>query len=322
MGIVVVLMVCIPLAIVLGTLSWLNRFVIGDCLGSKNKKYKVFAEYMNSWLGCPWRLPFKMKGHGSKHWRTGFLLTLVSPIALFVYSAIPWVYHTYVPIEVSIDEVDYKTQADIAALTELKDFPSFSFSHGNKGTIDSNHGSYYFTFDKPLTAKYIEKLKAQCTDIDNAFWTNQGDTCFVLHRAWNGEDIKSPVKGHDFEGNLKLYVDRNGFEITRGFDYDYDHPFEGVRYTNDKLAETGVVFPKYAIVDYVKDGDSDIFKLRLAKKLSEDFISELEASAKWKKQNDSVYVFSNKTSESQVYTRITVNKFSRIVKVEGDVMDD
>ena len=322
MGIVIVLMVCIPLAIVLGTLSWLNRIFIGDCLGLENKKYKVFAEYMNSWLGCPWRLPFKMKGHGSKHWWTGFLLTLVSPIALFVYSAIPWVYHTYVPIEVSIDEVPYKTHADIAALTELNDFPSFSFSHGNKGTIDSNHSSYYFTFDKPLTAQYIEKLKTQCTDIDNAFWTNQGDTCFVLHRAWDGDTIKSPVKGHDFEGNLKLYVDRNGFEITRGFDYDYDHPFEGVRYTNDKLAETGVVFPKYAIVDYVKDGDSDIFKLRLAKKLSEDFISELEASAKWKKQNDSVYVFSNKTSESQVYTRITVNKYSQIVKVEGDVMDD
>lgn len=321
MGILIVLMVCIPLAVVLWTLSWLNRIFIGDCLGSKNKKYEVFAEYMNSWLGCPWRLPFKMKGHGSKHWWTGFLLTLVSPIALFVYSAIPWVYHTYVPIEVSIDEVPYKTQADIAALTELKDFPSFSFSHGNKGTIDDNHSSYYFTFDKPLTAQYIEKLKAQCTDIDNAFWTNQGDTCFVLHRAWDvEEDIKSPVKGHDFEGNLKLYVDRNGFEITRSFDVDF--PKEGGKYPNNRLAETGIVFPEYAIVDYVKDGGSDIFKLRLAKKLSADFISELEASAKWKKQNDSVYVFSNKTSESQAYTRITVNKYSRIVKVEGDVMDD
>lgn len=312
MGILIVLMVCIPLAVVLWTLSWLNRIFIGDCLGSKNKKYEVFAEYMNSWLGSPWRLPFKMKGHGSKHWWTGFLLTLVSPIALFVYSAIPWVYHTYVPIEVSIDEVPYKTQADIAALTELKDFPSFSFSHGNKGTIDDNHSSYYFTFDKPLTAQYIEKLKAQCTDIDNAFWTNQGDTCFVLHRAWDGEFIKSPVKSQDYGGDLELSVDRNGFEITRGA-----HDFVELTEENyPKLEEIGVVLPKYEFVGYTYENFTLTYICRLAKKPSADFISELEASAKWEKQNDSVYVFSNKTSESQAYTRITVNKYSRIVKVE------
>jgi hypothetical protein len=320
MGTFMVLIMCIPFAIVLWTLRRLNEIVIGCCLGSMNKKYEVFADYVGSWLGRSWRLPFKMKANGSKHWWIGILLTLVSPIALFVYSAIPWVYHTYVPIEVSIEKAPYKTQADIVALTELEDFPSFSYSRGNVGTIDSNYSSYYFTFDKPLTAQYIEKLKAQCADIDNAFWTNQGDTCFVLHRAWDGEHIKSPIKNRDFEANLELSVDRNGFNITRGF-VDY-FPLEKERNPKHIIEETGVVFPQYILVDFVREFPTDIYKLRLDKKPSADFIREIEASAKWKKQDDSVYVFSNKSSESPSYARITVNKYSRIVKVEDRVMDD
>lgn len=310
-----VLMMCIPLGIALWVLRAINRYIASWI---SSKKYKTFADCLDSWLMWSWLLPRKMKRYGIKCWWTGILLMLVSPIALFGYSAISSIYEGSVPPTIPEEKAPFKTHADLVALTGLEDFPSFSYTSGEtqEGFWD-DIDYFYYTFTKPLSDEYLEKLKARCADADNVFWKSDGDTCFVMQRAWDGKYVKSPVKAVEQVKRLTLsIIDREGFIIERYYGYFSVEGEWADRKTISK--STGVTFPEFSVVNVAPSwGPSNLgtYDLKLASKPSAGFIREIKASSKWKEQNDSTYICEYK-AEQGLCTTITVNKNSRIVVVD------
>ena len=83
--------------------------------------------------------------------------------------------------------------------------------------------------------------------------------------------------------------------------------------------KTGVSLPPYQLVDFsCQSGPPEshaVYVLLLDKKISKNFIQQIEASPKWKKNDEGMYECQYPTSESYGVC-ITIDKNSRVVYCE------
>lgn len=150
------------------------------------------------------------------------------------------------------------------------------------------------------------------------FWTNKGDTCISFRRAWDSEYMKSPVKSVSYEPLFDMEITKQGFTIHRS---DEATAFELEEFANRKVLskKTGVSFPPYQLVDFsCQSGPPEsygLYVLLLDKKISKDFIQQIEASPKWKEKDKGMYECQYPTSKSYGVC-ITIDKNSRVVYCE------
>lgn len=318
---IVFIVIAIPaILIALLILKGIDHLVFYHWLGKKNKKFRTFADCSGSWLLCSLMLPRKMKRYGMRYWWIGIPLMFISPVALLTYTTVYIAEDEFFPSSLSEDKIPYKTRDDIVAITRLDDFPAFTYRN-NVVTYDlwGGHRTYiYYDFDKPLSEEYIHKLKNLCSSKDNVFWTNEGDTCISFRRAWDSEYMKSPVKSVSYEPLFDMEITKQGFTIHRS---NGATAFELEEFANRKVLskKTGVSLPPYQLVDFsCQSGPPEsygLYVLLLDKKISKDFIQQIEASPKWKKNDKGMYECQYPTSESYGVC-ITIDKNSRVVYCE------
>ncbi len=318
--IILFLLFIVPIiAVFLLALCGIDELIFGRWLGKKNEKFRIFADCSKTWLSLSYRLPRKMKKYSLKYWWVGILLMLVSPAALVTYTSIYIAKQEFSPSSLEYDEVPYKEYKDIVAITGLEDFPTFHYLKNE--VSQGNH--IHFTFEKELSSDYIQKLTNLCASDDNVYWSNEGDTCFVLHRAWDEKYIKSPVKSIPFEPYFTMSISRKGFTIHTNNGYcSFD--LEYLADSKNLSERTGISFPPYKLVNFccvpARDPYGE-YKLLLDKKPTKEFIQQIEESSKWEKKDDSLYVFYSEYHEglddliTDIMT-ITVNSSSRVIHVK------
>ena len=320
MGTFLIIVFVIPIiCIVLLVFRGINTLIFDKWLGKKDKRFKVFADCSNSWLSLSYRLPGKMKRYGMRYWWVGIFLMLMSPAAIVTFGTLYIARYEYLPSHLDDDEVPYKEYKDIAAITELDDFPTFTYS-GNwvEPAIWEQHTHVNFDFDHELSAEYIEKLKELCTDEDNVYWTDKGDSCFEFHRAWDGKYIKSPISSVRCEASFEMSITKKGFTIHLN-DGATELHLEDFADNKTLSKNTGVTFPSCSVKTFhCQPRPPDAYgeyTLLLDKKPSKKFLQQLENSPEWGKRNDGLYYCSYPTSDSYGEC-ITIDPDSRVVYAE------
>ena len=317
--VIVLLTACISVPLLL--VDWL---IFRVWLGRKSNKYDSFYDLSVLWLTRSYKLPFKMYERGAKYGWLGAGLMLISPAAIVTYSTAFCVQQVCFPSPQSEDEIPYKTHEDLVAITDLQDFPAFTYDHNEKHTDIWSGRKYvaiYFNFNKELSSEYIKKMKALCNDKDNVHWENKGDTCFIMSKVWDGKYIKAPVKDSKLGNRLELAIHKKGFEIYQGSAIDYR--LEDFAEKDSLKKNAGVSFPKYRLVYYhcnvYRDTYEGDYLLLLDKKPSDAFIRNLEKSPKWKKCGNGIYecYYVAVSNHNGVFgARIKVDKNCRVVKIK------
>ncbi len=321
MNTILFVVIAIPaILIALLILKGIDHLVFYRWLGKKNKKFRTFADCSGSWLLCSLMLPRKMKRHGMRYWWIGIPLMFISPVALLTYTTVYIAKEDFFPSPLSEAKIPYKTRDDIVAITGLDDFPAFTYKKNVVTPLmfDAKLTDIYYDFDKPLSERYIHKLKNLCSSKDNVFWTNEGDTCISFRRAWDSEYMKSPVKSVSYEPLFDMKITKQGFTIHLS---DGATAFELEEFANRKVfnKNTGVSFPPYQLVNFsCQSGlpeSHGLYTLLLDKKISTDFIQQIEASPKWEKIDEGMYECQYPTSE-RYGVCVTIDKNSRVVYCE------
>ncbi len=249
---ILLIVVCFAIVIVLLTacisvpllVDWL---IFRVWLGRKSNKYDSFYDLSVLWLTRSYKLPFKMYERGAKYGWLGAGLMLISPAAIVTYSTAFCVQQVCFPFPQSEEEIPYKTHEDLVAITDLQDFPAFTYGHN---VIDGMSGdvTIYYDFDQALTSAYNKKLNALCQAPDNCLWSKSGDYQYVLNRSWDGKYIKSSLEGDQIE----LTIGQSGFTIKRKYNIiGCIEDFAEVKNLN-KL--TRVTLPNYKVVNYQGEG--------------------------------------------------------------------
>ncbi len=306
--VIVLLTACISVPLLL--VDWLTFRV---WLGRKSNKYDWFYDLSVLWLTRSYKLPFKMYERGAKYGWLGVGLMLVSPAAMVTYGTAFCVQQLIFPFPLSEEEVPYKTHEDLVAITDLQDFPAFTYDHN---VIDGMSGdvTIYYDFDQVLSSEYNKKLSALCQAPDNCMWSKRDDSQYILNRGWDGKYLKSSLCG----GQIELIIGPSGFVIKhKGNIIGRIEDFAEAKNLN-KL--TGVTFPEYKVVNYQGEGWRDynvVYYLLLDKKPSKQFIKQLEKSPKWTKQKDGTYSCEwDGDNQYQYWESVTVDKDSRVIKAE------
>lgn len=200
------------------------------------------------------------------------------------------------------------THEEVVALTEMANFPEFSYLEGS-WLGGSGYGEWVFLFrDSVESVQWFEQLAHKVQAGDNLYWAEQPDGSYVFERR-----------------RYSLHIKRRGFMMS-------EHQIYGTTWlrhyadADSLLALTGVRFPKYHIVSY-RDVEgvplwTTCVNIKLDSVPSEDFIASIEESGLWEKRGDGKYEFYTLiphcfgTICADEWHRICVSTDSRLVTVE------
>ncbi len=311
---IVIFFVVVLTACIIIPLRLIDWFVFRILLRKKANKYAKFYELSVLWLTWSCKLPFRMCKRGAKYGWLGAGLMFVSPAAIATYAVAYYVQQVYFPFPLSEKEVPYKTHDDLVAITELKDFPTFTYSHNKRdvnGWSGNETATIYYVFDQPLPPAFAKKLNALCDDPDNCIWYKNEGNEYNLQRGFDGKYIKSSIK----DAQIKLSISQSGFVVITQ-KYNIIGRIEDFAERDTLSKNTGVTFPKYKLVNYEGgEGMNDYsvtYYLLMDEKPSKNFIQQLENSPKWTKKKDGTYSCSwGKDNHGE---EVTVDKNSRVVK--------
>lgn len=293
----------------------------------KNFAAKV-SECVLWWIIGPILLPSKAKKLGVIRKSVyGWLLVLLSPIAIFTYILFAFFIDFNKPLP--YDKLPYTSHEDIVAITEIADFPEFEYITNTRDDFEGiNYTENRFKNEKDVEKLFLE-IESKLIEKEKIFWskdslsTNEdkeffgSDIVYICKRGWDTLYTTVP-KGIEEEGQVRIVIGKKTFtlkdEACICWNLDY--------YSNaDSLSKlTGVQFPKYEIVNlyYFKafiDHSWDAI-LKLDKKPSKAFIQSIQKNNHWKKQDDGTYHFHmSDRGGRNLWEDITIDPKSRIVKL-------
>ena len=280
------------------------------------------------WIICPILLPSKAKKLGVIHKSVyGWMLVLLSPIAILVYILFAFFINFNKPLP--YDKLPYTSHEDIAAITEIADFPEFEYVTNTKDDFGGvNYTENRFKNEKDVEQLFL-KIESKLIDKENIFWskdtlqTNEdkeyfgSDIIYICERGWDTLYTNAP-KGIKEVGQVQIIIGKKSFtlkdEICVCWDLDY--------YSNaDSLSKlTGIQFPQYKIVNlnycnaFIDPGWDAT--LKLDKKPSKAFIQSIQKANHWKKQDDGTYHFHmSDRGGGDLWEDIVIDPKSRIVKL-------
>lgn len=279
------------------------------------------------WTIFPFVLPFKAKKKQliSKQ-IYGWILVLLSP--LFVLTYLFFGICAYMDRSISFEELPFTSREEIAAITEIEDFPEFEYLKNNR---DGWSGVIFIQnkFKGDDITLLLKKVESKLTDKENVFWSTvvlskEEDKDFfgcneiyACKRGWNTQYMEGP-DGVEKSSQVEIYIGKKAFNIRiedcRVWDLEY--------YSNsDSLSVlTGVNFPNYEIVNLSYFGDTIdplwTAILKLDKKPGKSFIQSLTNSKGWNKNDDGTYHFyCADRNGKDLWEEITIDPKSRLVEL-------
>lgn len=268
------------------------------------------------WVIFPFILPHKAKKKGliSKQIYS-WILVLVSPAFILLYVGL-WLGSTATDT-LSYEELLFTSREEIAAITEIENFPEFEYVDNFRDNWDGATNIEYRFTDSTQVNNLFKEIKLKLKDKENIFWSNGG----ICERGWDTQYTKSPqgFKNDSTAYQVKVDIDMESFTITYKRCYAWDLEYYSNRDSLSALTE--VDFPKYEIIDLSYNGDGiDSYwnaKLKLDKKPSTAFIQSLRKSEDWEKMDDGRYsfFFLNREGQGDLMETIIVDPKSRIVEL-------
>lgn len=251
------------------------------------------------WTISPFSLPSKAKDKGLITRRIySWVLVVLSPLFILGYLFLGIVASVEKPL--SDEEQAFTSREEIAAITEIENFPTFEqIKHQRYGWDDTNYAENRFEYEEEVALLFAE-IEAKLADEDNIYWSAHPlneedreffgcDKVYVCKRGW----CDSPEGVEHDNRQVRISIGKKRFtvrdEACSAWDLDY--------YSNpDSLSMlTGVRFPEYDIVNLSYFGQSidpswDA-TLMLDKKPSRGLIESLRKSEQWTLDDDGRYHF-------------------------------
>ena len=267
------------------------------------------------WTIFPFILPFKAKKKEliSKQIYS-WILVVLAPIFICIYIFVGVLYYENRPAP--YEDLLFTSQQEIAAITEIDNFPEFEYIENIKDRFMGETTVYYKFIDSLAIENITKTIELKLQDEDNIFWHDEN----FCTRGWHTSYTKAP-KGFEDDSTayiVSVNVFPSGFSVyykwCGAWDLDY--------YSNsDSLSVlTSVDFPDYEIVDlYYYDDTIDPFwdaKLKLNKKPSQAFIQSLKTSKHWTKEDDGTYHFrATDRGGVDLWEKITVDPNSKFINL-------
>ena len=265
------------------------------------------------WTIFPFILPFKVKKKGLINKQIySWLLVLLAPFFLCCYLFMGYLF--YVNRPTAYEDLLFTSRQEIAAITEIDDFPEFEYTKNTTDRIIGETIVYYEFVDSLATKNLDKEIELKLQDKDNIFWHYEK----FCTRGWHTSYTKAPKGFEDDTTAYMVSVDvfPRGFRVyykwCGAWDLDY--------YSNpDSLsALCSVNFPDYEIISlYYYDDTIDPWwnaKLKLKEKPSQAFIQSLKSSEKWTKEDDGAYHFyATDRGGVDLWEEIIVNPKSKFI---------
>lgn len=297
---------------------------------SHNERTANIAMCIALWLILPFALPFKAKSSGlvSKS-IYGWLLAIFSPIGIGICLIIGLLTAFMISLYKSVpyEELPFTAREEIAAITEIADFPEFEYiAHSHDGWDGTNFTQNRFK-NAAEVEKLFDKLKSKMADPDNVFWTSiplsdKKDLDFfgcseiyICKRGWDARHSRSP-KGIDFNAQVQLAIGKKAFTIRETDCLTWDMEYYSCADSLSKL--TGVAIPKFEMVNIQYwSGIDPAFEaiLKLDKNPSKKLIKTIQTAKNWKLEDNGKYHFHLSDRKGDLWEDITVDPQSRLVKL-------
>lgn len=277
------------------------------------------AECVIWWMTVSLVLPSRLKKYGLIRrgvYRWG--ITLLSPAAIVTDIIIILVTIAFYSPSLPYDELDFTSRNDIAAITEIPDFPEFEYRGNRPNSWDGTYVVQYRFKDEDAADKLFATLRQKCCTDDSIFWSQDSiGSEYVCHRGWDGAYVPYPT-GINKSAQVKIVIDRRGFTLK--------HEPAPMIYLEDLASPDnlqqfiGVRLPNYHFVNihrnYMSIDASTELTIRLNTLPSKALIRAIERNDKWTKRDDGTYRFELFSDEMQMYITAVLDPRSYYVTIE------
>lgn len=294
-----------------------------------NKKWGDIAECIQWWNLIPFVLPFRAKKLGVISKRIyAWLLVMVSPIFIFIYAVI--IGYTVYYTSITPRTIHFKTKNDIAALTEIAEFPEIEYLKHSHDNWEGHTWTEHKFLDTNSVDGLIREIELNIASGENVYWRKDsvqrqedkdffgGKYVYVMERAWDSIYTEMP-KGTGLEhANVRVVVGKKALTIK-----EMPCGWGNLEYYSNRdslSALCGVPFPEYKVVNlwannYAIDSGWGA-TLKLASKPGRAFINAIRKNPQWERTAEGTYHFHmSGRGGRDLWEDIYVDPNSKLVKV-------
>ena len=244
------------------------------------------------WLTVSLVFPFQAKKRGlvKRGW-VRWLLTLLSPAALFTYLMIAGLSILSSYADINLDDIEFKTREDIVLLTQVTSIPEVKLKSYWRDVLE---GTVFvrFEYDGESADAFFSDLEKRCAHKEDLYWEVNPVSGYDFERGWYAGPMEKPNEAFSDNVGVRVHFTDMGVDIQ----YDYQPFVFKDLSTQEQLSEqTGVQFPPFEIVDYrwhpVGPDAVATMTLQLREKPRKAFIRELKA--KWRDDGAGSFVWRN-----------------------------
>lgn len=296
-----------------------------------NKKIANIVECVLWWMTVSVVFPFRAKSLGIIHKKIySWLLILISPAAIITYIAVYVIVTFNTPLP--YDKLLFTSREEIAAITEIEDFPEFEYINNDRDDWDGITWTRNKFKNEDDSKLLIEKIERKLSEEENYLWYKDdliesekeffgGDGVYVLDRGWLDTSYMECPKGiKEKWTQVRIAIGEKAFVVRNAGCFPWDLGY----YSNpDSLSKlTEVKIPDYKFVNFrysVVGPDSGWSALmELEKKPSKAFLQSIGKSEKWKKLDDGRYEFYSEDRKGHLWEYLYVDPKSKFVKLIVD----
>lgn len=230
----------------------------------------------------------------------------------------------------SYEELVFKTKNEIAALTEIADFPEIEYLKHSHDNWEGHTWTEHKFQDTNSVDELIRDIEQKIASKENVYWRKDsvqrqedkdffgGEYVYVMERAWDSIYTEMP-KGTGLErANVRVVVGKKALTIK-----EMPCGWGNLEYysNRDSLgALCGVPLPEYKVVNLLPNNYSNdsgwSATLKLASKPGRAFISAIMKNSQWERTAEGTYHFRmSGRGGRDLWEDIYVDPNSRLVKV-------
>ena len=230
----------------------------------------------------------------------------------------------------SYEDLTFKTKNDIAALTEIAEFPEIEYLKHSHDNWEGHTWTEHKFLDTNSVDGLIREIELKIASEENAYWRKDsvqgqedkdffgGEYVYVMERAWDSIYTEMP-KGTGLEhANVRVVVGKKAITIK-----EMPCGWGNLEYYSNRdslSALCGVPFPEYKVVNlwannYAIDSGWGA-TLKLASKPGRAFINAIRKNSQWERTAEGTYHFHmSGRGGRDLWEDIYVDPNSKLVKV-------
>lgn len=271
-------------------------------------------------------MPSKAEKYGLLKKLYGWIITLLSPAAIFTYAAMYFLCTFNSPLP--YDKLHVFSNHELTAMMETDYFPEFEYEDNVHDSWNGETVVRYKFKNENDTQRLFDILDKKRNGSDNIYICKRHvaeedrdyfgcDSVYVYQRGFfDNINPTTKIVERD-QSSILIAIGRKRFTVKEGYCYlfyieDYANP--------DSLRQlTGVRFPEYKFVncdfeDYFEDKAWGA-TIKLKDKPSKQFIRSIENAENWQKNEDGTYIFQLMDRKGDLFEAITVDPNSQYVNI-------